>query len=135
MSYQSAAALQAALFTQLSADAVLAALLPDGIFDAPPPGTPQGSYCVIGAESVIDRSDSSGPGAEHRVEFCVVSDASGFATAKAAAARISQILPDTQPALSTGRVVAIWFHEARARRLEGGAVRRIDLKFRIRIEG
>ncbi|WP_417587532.1 DUF3168 domain-containing protein [Pararhodobacter oceanensis] len=135
MSYQSAAALQAALFTQLSADAPLAALLPDGIFDAPPPGTPQGTYCVIGAEAVIDRSDSSGPGAEHRVEFSVVSDATGFATAKAAAARISQILPDTQPALDQGRVVAIWFHEARARRLEGGAVRRIDLKFRIRIEG
>lgn len=134
MSYHAAAALQEALFATLSADAALEALLPGGIFDAPPPGTPQGTYCVIGAESVIDRSDASGAGAEHRVEFSVVSDASGFATAKAAAARISQMLPDTQPALGSGRVAAIWFHGARARRLEGGAVRRIDLTFRIRVE-
>lgn len=135
MSYQSAAALQQALFDQLSGDATLTGLLPGGIYDAPPPGTPQGTYCVIGIETAIDRSDITGPGAEHRVEIAVVSDATGFLTAKGAAARISQVLPDTQPAMSTGRIVAIWFHEARARRVEGGSVRRIDLKFRIRVEG
>mgnify|MGYP000846922646 CR=1 FL=1 len=34
-----------------------------------------------------------------------------------------------------GRVVAIWFHAAQARRAEGGALRRIDLRFRVRVEG
>lgn len=135
MSYQSAAALQQALFDALTNDATLTGLLPGGVHDAPLPGTPQGTYGVIGVEQVIDRSDVTGPGAEHRVVIAVVSDAAGFLTAKAAAARISQTLPGTQPALTTGRIVAIWFHQARARRVEGGAVRRIDLSFRVRVEG
>lgn len=134
MSYQSTAALQGALYDLLTGDAVLAGLLPDGIFDAPLPGTPQGTYGVIGEEEAIDRSDASGPGAEHRVLVQVISDASGFATAKAAAARIAEILPGAQPALATGRVVAIWFHQAQARRTEGNALRRIDLRFRVRVE-
>ena len=135
MSYQSAVALQQALFDVLAGDATLAGLLPGGIFDAPAPATPQGTYGVIGVEDVIDRSDVTGPGAEHRVLIEVVSDASGFSTAKVAAARIAQTLPDTQPVLTTGRIVAIWFHQARARRVEGGSVRRIDLTFRVRVEG
>ncbi len=134
MSYQSAAAVQVALYGVLTGDTALAGLVPGGIFDAPPPATPQGTYVLIGEEDVIDRSDVSGPGAEHRVLVSVVSDAAGFLTAKAAAARIATILPDTQPTLGTGRVVAVWFHQAQARRAEGAAVRRIDLRFRVRVE-
>ncbi|MFN4099532.1 MAG: DUF3168 domain-containing protein [Pararhodobacter sp.] len=134
MSYQSAAALQVALYDLLTADTALAALVSGGIFDAPPPATPQGTYGVIGEEDVIDRSDVTGPGAEHRVLVQVVSDAAGFATAKAAAARIAEILPGAAPALTQGRVVAIWFHQAQARRAEGATLRRIDLRFRVRIE-
>ncbi|MCB1408720.1 MAG: DUF3168 domain-containing protein [Rhodobacter sp.] len=135
MSYQSAAAVQVALFDLLSGDATLAGLVPGGLFDAPPPATPQGTYVVLGDEDAIDRSDISGPGAEHRVLVSVVSDAAGFLTAKTAAARIAEIVPAATPVLSTGRVVAIWFHQAQARRAEGGAVRRIDLRFRVRVEG
>lgn len=135
MSYFSAAAVQTAVFTLLSGDAVLAGLVPGGVFDAPPPGTPQGTYVVLGEEEVIDRSDQTGPGAEHRLLVQVVSDAAGFLTAKAAAARISALLPGAMPTLATGRVVAIWFHQAQARKAEGGAVRRIDLRFRVRVEG
>lgn len=135
MSYQSAGALQQALYDLLTNDPTLTGLLPGGVYDAPLPGTPQGTYGVIGVEDAIDRSDITGPGAEHRVVISVVSDASGFLVAKSAAARISQILPDTQPTLSAGRVVAIWFHQARARQVEGGTVRRIDLTFRVRVEG
>ncbi|MCA2013392.1 DUF3168 domain-containing protein [Cereibacter sphaeroides] len=134
MSYQSAAALQTALYHLLTGDATLAGLVPGGIFDAPPPATPQGTYVVLGEEDVIDRSDVTGPGAEHRVLVQVVSDAAGFATAKAASARIGALLPDAMPVLSTGRVVAIWFHQAQARRAEGNALRRIDLRFRVRVE-
>ena len=135
MSYLSAASVQSAVFTLLSGDATLAGLVPGGVFDAPPPGTPQGTYVVLGEEEVIDRSDATGPGAEHRLLVQVVSDAAGFLTAKAAAARISALLPGAMPALATGRVVAIWFHQAQARKAEGGAVRRIDLRFRVRVEG
>lgn len=135
MSYQNAAAVQVALFDLLSGDATLAGLVPGGIFDAPPPATPQGTYVVLGEEDVIDRSDVTGPGAEHRVLVQVVSDAAGFLTSKTAAARIGEILPGSQPSLSSGRVVAIWFHQAQARRAEGAALRRIDLRFRVRVEG
>lgn len=134
MSLQATLAVQSALYALLSGDAALGALLPGGVFDAPPPATPQGSYAVLGEEDVIDRSDASGAGAEHRVLVQVVSDAAGFATAKAAAARIAALLPDQRPALGAGRVVAIWFHQAQARRIGGGAQRRIDLRFRIRVE-
>ena len=135
MSYAAAVAVQGAVFTLLSGDATLAGLVPGGVFDAPPPATPQGTYVVLGEEEVIDRSDISGPGAEHRIVVQVLSDAAGFATAKAAAARISVVLDGATPVLATGRVVAIWFHQAQARRAEGGAVRRIDLRFRVRVEG
>ena len=90
---------------------------------------------VLGDEDAIDRSDGSGPGTEHRVLVSVLSDATGFLTAKTAAARISEIVTGATPVLGTGRVVAIWFHQAQARRAEGGVVRRIDLRFRVRVEG
>lgn len=135
MSYLSGAALQAAVYGHLSSDAGLIALVGDAIHDAPPPGTPSGSYVVLGPEEVIDRSDVSGPGAEHRFTVSVLSDAAGFLLAKQIAARISEILPDAPLALSEGRLVGIWFHQAQARRVEGGAVRRIDMRFRARVEG
>lgn len=134
MSYASAAALQAAIYQLLAGDAALAALV-DGVHDAAPPGTPQGTYVLIGEDEALERGDATGPGAEHRLTVAVVSDAAGFQAAKLAGARISDLLAGAQPALSRGRVVAIWFHDARARRLNGGTIRRIDLRFRVRIEG
>ena len=134
MTYAAAGLVQTALFTLLSGDATLAGLVPGGVFDAPPPATPQGTYVVIGQEEVIDRSDISGAGAEHRVTVEVVSNAQGFLTAKTAAARIDALLAGTPPALAQGRIVAVWFQDARARRSEGGDLRRLDLRYRIRIE-
>jgi len=133
MSYAASATLQGAVFQLLAADPVLAGLV-SGIFDAAPPGTPQGTYVVLGEEEAIDRGDATGPGAEHRLTVSVVSDAAGFLAAKQAAARISALLVWADPALAGGRVVAIWFLDARARRLAGGTLRRIDLRFRARIE-
>lgn len=134
MSYTSGAALQGAIYGLLAHDPALAALV-DGVHDAAPPGTPQGTYVVLGEEEVLDRGDITGPGAEHRLALSVVSDAAGFQRAKLAGARISDLLAGAPPPLPQGRVVAIWFLDARARRLEGGTVRRIDLRFRVRVEG
>jgi hypothetical protein len=133
MSYARAAGLQAAIFQLLAGDAELGGLLA-GIFDAPPPGTPQGTYAILGEDEAQDRGDSTGPGAEHRLTVSVVSDAAGFLAAKQAAARVSVLMTDATPPLAGGRVVAIWFQDARARRLDGGTLRRIDLRFRARIE-
>jgi hypothetical protein len=134
MSYASGPAVQMAVFELLTADAVLGALV-GAIHDAPPPGTPQGRYVILGEDETIDRGDGTGPGAEHRLTISVVSDAAGFLGSKAAAARISAVLSGAQPSLAVGRVVAIWFQDVRARRLEGGRLRRIDLRFRVRVEG
>ncbi len=133
MSYASAPGLQAAIYQLLAADSALAALVA-GIHDAPPPGTPQGTYVILGEEEVLERGDATGPGAEHRLAVSVVSDAPGFLSAKQAAARVSELLTAAAPAVAGARVVAIWFQDARARRLEGGTLRRIDLRFRARLE-
>lgn len=134
MSYTAAADLQEAVFRHLQADPELSALGAP-IHDAPPPGTPRGTYVVLGPEDVIDRSDTSGPGAEHRFSVAVVSDAAGFATAKRVAGRVSDLLADPPLTLGTGRLVGLWFQEAQARRIEGGKGRRVELRFRARIEG
>lgn len=135
MSYTSAGALQAALYQHLTDDAELMALIGGAIFDAAPPGTPSGTHLVLGEEEAIDRSDISGPGTEHRFTLSVRSDGAGFAQAKAVAARLGQIVPDAPLELGQGRLVGLWFDRAQARRSDGGAVRRIDMRFRARVEG
>ena len=131
MSYQAAAALQAAVFARLSGFPALAGV---SIVDALPPGTAPGSFVLIGPEQVVDQSDKTGGGAEHRFEVAVISDASGFVSAKTLAGAVSEALVDAGLTLTTGRLVSIGFLRATARRLDGGALRRIDMTFRARIE-
>lgn len=131
MSYQAAAALQAAVFARLSGFPALAGV---SIIDAMPPGTAPGSFVLIGPEQVVDQSDKTGGGAEHRFEVAVISDASGFVSAKTLAGAVSEALVDAGLTLTTGRLVSISFLRATARRLDGGALRRIDMTFRARIE-
>ena len=131
MSYQAAAALQAAVFARLSGFPALAGV---SVVDAMPPGTAPGSFVLIGPEQVVDQSDKTGGGAEHRFEVAVISDASGFVSAKTLAGAVSEALVDAGLTLATGRLVSIGFLRATARRLDGGALRRIDMTFRARIE-
>ncbi|MCC5993405.1 MAG: DUF3168 domain-containing protein [Rhodobacteraceae bacterium] len=134
MSYATAPALQTALYQMLSADAELQALLGGAIYDAIPPATPPATYLLIGAEEAFDASDKTGRGAEHRLRFSVVTNATGFLAAKQVAARLCDLLDGTPPMMARGRVVAIWFDRAEARKLEGDQTRRIDLRFRARVE-
>ena len=131
MSYQAAAALQAAVFARLFGFPALAGV---SVVDAMPPGTAPGSFVLIGPEQVVDQSDKTGGGAEHRFEVAVISDASGFVSAKTLAGAVSEALVDADLTLTTGRLVSIGFLRATARRLNGGALRRIDMTFRARIE-
>ena len=131
MSYAASAALQSAVFAQLSGFAALAGV---SIVDAMPPGGVLGSFVLLGPEVVVDQSDKSGAGAEHRIDISVISDATGFLTAKAIAGAVSDALVGADLALTTGTLVSISFLRATARRLNTGAVRRIDLTFRARIE-
>ena len=134
MSYAMAAALQGAIYDCLAGDAVLSDLVGGAIHDAAPPASAPGTHVLIGAEQVLDRSDQSSAGAEHRMVISVISDAAGFLEAKQAAGRISDLLAGADLALQRGRLVGLWFDRAEARRLQGGRTRRIDLRFRARVE-
>ena len=131
MSYRAAAALQSAIFGRLAGFPALAGV---AIVDAIPPGTAPASFILIGPETVTDQADKTSAGAEHRLEISVISDASGFLTAKAIAGSVSAALEGAALTLTLGRVVSISFVRAVARRLDEGASRRIDMVFRARIE-
>ena len=135
MSYAIGAALQAAVYQALVADAALAALVGDAVYDAVPPGTTTGTYVSLGPEDVRDASDLTGDGAMHDFIVSVITDEAGFSAAKAVAAAVSDALTGASLTLSRGALVALWFLRAQARRVEKGATRRIDLTFRARVEG
>ena len=135
MSYGNAAALQAAVYQALVADAALSALVGGAIYDAVPPGTVTGTYVSLGPEDARDASDMTGEGARHDFVVSVISDEAGFARAKEVAAAISDALVGVELALSRGTLVALWFLRAQARRVEKAETRRIDLTFRARVEG
>lgn len=134
MSYAAAAALQAAVYQRLRGAAALGALVGDGIHDAVPEGVPGGTWVAIGPEDVKDASDMTGDGAEHEFAVSVVTDQPGFQAAKAVAAAVSDALVDAPLLLARGRLVGLHFVRAKARRVEAGEARRIDLIFRARID-
>lgn len=138
MTYALAWPLQRALFQRLSDDAALSALVGPRIYDAPPPfeggAAPEGLYVTLGDEEVADWGAADTPGATHTVTLSVHAPRRGFAEAKEAAGAICDALLGPAPALSRGRIVAQRFLGARTARAEGGALRRIDLRFRITVE-
>ena len=89
---------------------------------------------TIGSEDARDRSDQTGGMAAYRVTIGVVSDAEGFHQAKEIAGAVSDALHGASPALARGRIVNLRFERARARRMQAGQVRRIDLIFRILVD-
>ncbi len=131
MSYASAAALQSALYGRLTGAAALAGI---PVLDAVPRGSGAGTFLLLGPETVLDRSDKSGGGAEHRLVISVISDAAGFQISKETAVNVCDALIDAPLVLTRGRLVALQFLRAVAKRLDQGGARRIDLTFRARVE-
>ena len=135
MSYGVAAALQKAVYETLVADATVSALIGTNVFDAPPAGPVPETYVALGPEDVRERSDQTGRGALHRFTISVVSEDSGFAAIKTVATAVSDALDGAAPALDRGELVGLWFERASARRTgQAGRIRRIDLRFRARVE-
>lgn len=130
MTYALSAALQKSVFQHLSADAALALLVGANIFDSAPTGEVPGLYVTLGQEVVADRSSQTSAGARHDLTISIVSTDAGFLSAKDVAAAICDSLLAASLTLDRGRVVALNFRQARARRVESGSVRRIDLRFR-----
>lgn len=134
MSYGVAAALQTAIYQRLAGDVALAALVGTAIYDALPTGILPPLYVALGAETARDRSDQTGRGAEHEFTVSVLTDAAGFASAKAAAAAVSDALVDAPLVLTRGRLVYLNFWRAQAARVGSGDQRQINLTFRARVE-
>ena len=134
MSYAMAAALQEAVFGALASDPTLVGFVGADIYDALPPGPLPSIYVMLGAENVRDRSDRTGAGALHELTISVVTDSAGFQSAKQAGAAICDVLDEPALVLSRGRLVGLSFLKAAARREGTGNIRRIDLRFRARVE-
>jgi len=134
MTYAVAAALQKAVYERLSTDAGVVGLVADAVYDAVPPGMVRGTYVSLGPEDVRDASDDTGYGAWHEITVSVVTDEAGFSGAKQVATAVSDALVDAPLTLDRGSLVALNFFRARARRVQDADVRRIDLRFRARVE-
>lgn len=134
MSYGAAAALQAAVYQRLRASATLSTLIGTAIYDAVPEGTPVGTWVALGPEDVRNVGDITAPAAEHEFSVSVVTDLPGFQRAKAVAVAVSDALVDAPLTLARGRLTGLQFLRAKARRVEAGEARRIDLTFRARID-
>lgn len=133
MSYGVSAALQVAVYQRLAADPALGALVGAAIFDALPSGALPPLYVVLGAEEARDASDKTGGGALHEFTVSVLTASAGFASAKAAAAAVSDALVDAPLVLSRGSLVSLNFYKAKAARIGTGDMRQINLIFRARV--
>ncbi|MBM2576814.1 DUF3168 domain-containing protein [Jannaschia sp. Os4] len=133
MSYAMAGGLQAGLFDLLTTDVGMQGLVGGAVFDAVPKPAPD-LFVALGPEIAEGRSDASGAGAVHEVALSVVTTRAGYADAKAVAARISEVIEGGGMTLPRGRVAAARFVKARARVDEGEGVRRIDMRFRLRVQ-
>ena len=89
MSYAAAAALQTAVYARLTGWPALAGVT---VVDAVAPGSGTGKFILLGPETAADQSDKSGPGAEHRFQVSVISDDTGFLSAKVIAGQVSEAL-------------------------------------------
>lgn len=129
MSYGTSVALQKAVYEHLLADADVVAQLGSAIYDAAPAGTQPSLFATIGSEDVQIRGDGSGSVARYRLTISVVSDAAGFAAAKAAAGAVSDALHGAKPSLDHGTLISMRQERVQASRVSRNKQRRIDLRF------
>jgi hypothetical protein len=135
MSYAMSSALQSAVYQHLLADTGVAALVGAAVYDALPGGNVPDVYVSLGPETVTDASDKTGYGAQHQFTISVITENAGFGAAKAVAGAVNDALLDADLTLTRGRLVALRFERATARRTgKAGRTRQIDLRFRARVE-
>lgn len=137
MSYAAAVALQGAVYQQLQNDFALAEIVGDAVFDAMPVDAPSGVFVSLGPEEAKDAGDMTAPGSQHDFVVSVLSgtdESAGFGAVKAAAVAVTEALEQGGLMLDVGHLAGLWFLRAKARRVENGAARRVDLTFRARID-
>lgn len=137
MTYLASAALQGAIYEALRADPVLWGMIGDAIYDAMPVTAPSGVYVALGPEDVSDAGDMTGCATRHDFVISVLSGAEesgGFAGVKAAAGAVAAALEGAPLALDAGQVAGLWFLRSRARRVDAGRGRRVDMTFRATVD-
>ena len=133
MSYAFSFALQAAVYRRLAADADLAALVGEAIYDAPLPLAADRmppDYVTLGEETVRANDTKTSTGALHDFEVTAHSARDGFDTVKRIAAAVCAALVDAPLDLEAGRLIALRFLRAKAERGPAPEKRRISMRFR-----
>jgi len=130
MSFAVSEALQAAVFTALSGDAGVTALVGSNIFDALPSGVLPTLYIALGEEKARDLSSKTDAGALHDLAVDVHGDVSGFQAVKAVAAAVCDALIDANLPLNRGVLTRLQFKSARAVKGVSPDQRVINLTFR-----
>jgi len=133
MSYAISEALQTAVFTALSGDAGVTALVGSNLYDAVPSGPLPSLYIALGEEKVRDLSSKTSAGALHDLNVDVHSDVAGFQASKAVAAAVCDALIDADLSLSRGTLTRLQFKFARARKGISPDQRVINLTFRAQV--
>lgn len=134
MTYALSSALQRAVYQCLINDAAVTALVGTDIYDALPSGALPATYVSLGPEDAVDASDKDAGGARHSFTISVVTDTSGFQSAKDIGGAICDALLTTPLTMTRGYIVGLWFDKAKARRSDNGTSRRIDLTFRAYVQ-
>ncbi len=137
MTYALSLSLQEALYEALTESPEVAALVGGRVWDAPPhadaPEAQAGPYVTFGDEAVDAWGAVGLVGAVHELDLSVHTRGGGFSEGKRIGAAVSDAVIGRLPPLAEGRVATSEFLSARTRRLRDGW-RRIDLRFRFRIE-
>ena len=129
--------LQGAVYTALTGDAALIALVGTEIYDAPLPlggALPLGEHVTLGEEEVKPFDTATSSGGVHDFEVLVHSTANGFSAAKDAAAAIGAVLIGANLQLASGHLVSLRFLKAKAKRGMAPELRRIEMWFRAVVE-
>lgn len=137
MTYALAEPLQTAVYSALTTDPGVTALVGTDIYDAPLPldgGLAPTNYVLIGAEQVRDDGCMDTRGALHDFSVLVHSNEDGFSKSKQIAGAICDVLLDAQLPLARGNLVYIRFLKARADAGKPPAKRTIMLQFRAFVE-
>lgn len=122
-------ALQKAIYTCLSAEPSIAALVATRIYDNAP-GDASFPYLTLGEAQVDDWSAGDAEGAEHFLSLHAFSRAGGRAEAKAIMGAVHGALHDKGLTLEGFHLVNLRFQSAETRRESDGATWRGTIRFR-----
>ncbi|WP_111429107.1 DUF3168 domain-containing protein [Rhodobacteraceae bacterium DSL-40] len=137
MSYVFSAALQSAVYRQLSSDPAVAAGVGTAIYDAPLQGMTDGKtyFVTLGDEVVKPFGSKTSEGGIHEFDVTIHSTRDGFAGAKGIAEAICSALIDAHLDIGEDRIVSLRLLRAKTERGRSPVKRLITLRFRAVIDG